>query len=1498
MHVGIVLWAVILAGAGSAHGKSFGGIEILQGVWNHRPVEYLDKEILVGLKAGQTQDDLARELGTLPVEIVRNADKSGFLKLRVNSGDTLFRIIEKVTALPSVRYAEPNLVMYVHVIPNDPEFSRQWHYHNTGQNPPGGAVDADVDAPEGWDISTGSRPVKVGVLDSGIPYQNRVLTHPDLDDPARFLLGPDLVNGDMKPSDDNGHGTHVSGTIAAESNNGTGVAGICWNAVIVAIKVFNSVGAGTQEGFRDGCIYAVDNGCRVINYSGGGDAPSATTEHGVAYADSHGVVLCVSAGNKYQGSVRWPAAYSASYANVISVSATDHNDQSAPYSSIGPVVVVCAPGGYGSPSDENDVYSTLPDYLGASYGWKAGTSMAAPHVAGLAALMLSLNPYLTHHQVRQLIRETADDLGPAGFDNQFGWGRINVHNAMARAGQLTISHSPLPDTRDTINDYEVVCTVFSASPLVSDSLLLHYTIGASTYLQPLEPTGSPDEYRAFIPTQPPATNISYWMSARDSADRDTVTGVYSFRVIDFAFSLTPSRNTVTSAGGDTAWHLLWLTNTGNYPDSYSLTVTGATWTTAIYDSTSTTPLITTPQMMPDDSIKLLVRVDVPAVGFGAADSVSIEAHSESSPAGIRTAIVQTICVGTPLSQPLFESFPSSVIDSSKWLQFVHCSATDTVVGEPSPPYTLRLDGSPVGGDTLVSQPFDFSAPGQVVVSFFLQSYYAFTVDTLKVEFLNRNAEWVNFFKKGGGNPIYITDFQPIELFLPPEANHVGLQIRFTSEAWEMGGGSRYWHIDDISIQYRTDFRVRLDPWRQTAFGMPGNTAITQAVVHNRGLLTGSFALSDSAAAWDVSFWDESGTNQFTETPLIAPMDSTTVTIKVAVPGGLPRYSRDSLWIVATSVADSGQKSRAELIAFCAGPAATLPWYEPFPISIVDSQHWVVNRGVTISTNGDNPPTPPYSLRINGAFDTLESEYFDLSGMDGAEVSYYYQKCGGSDSPEPGDDLFVDYRNTSNQWLLLNRQLGSQPCMDTFALVKMLLPPDAYHRRFQLRFRAIGESVSEDNWFVDDISVSQAPPPSSPAIAVNPTILIDTLVRGFSKDRDLVISNAGAGTLHYSLILYSHPDFSKTSGQRLPAGFVALADSSFQFVAVEPKPLKGTVDTRRGSPANVKGRGVSWIDSDEPGGPDFNWIDVRSTGTLVNGLTDDNLVGPLPIDFDFPFLQSTYSEFYIGSNGLIGFGPTTGLSSLDNMVMPTTGAPDNILAWCWSDLDILNPSNPGGAVYYQSDGQRLVVQFVDYPKYGGSAGAVINAEVILWSDGKMLYQYHTVDQGFSTLDCTVGWEHSWTGVTVAFNADYIHDSLALFFFPLPPDWMDYEFPVGELAPGAAETLGVQLAAGSLDSGLYEATFYIASDDPDSTDSPWIVPVQMAVNWGALRCGDANLDNTINIVDLVFIVSYLFSGGEAPHRPASADVNNDEAINVVDITLLVDFLFLGGPPLVCE
>ena len=156
---------VLIVTVSVASSRTLNGVEIRAGEWHGGPIEYLEGEILVGLKKGQTEADFITQLGGTPVEIVRHADRFGFLKLRVANPADLFDLIGRVADLASVRYAEPNMVDRMFVTPNDPDFVKQWHYHNTGRVPPSGTPDADIDCPEGWDISTGTDAVIVGVLD-------------------------------------------------------------------------------------------------------------------------------------------------------------------------------------------------------------------------------------------------------------------------------------------------------------------------------------------------------------------------------------------------------------------------------------------------------------------------------------------------------------------------------------------------------------------------------------------------------------------------------------------------------------------------------------------------------------------------------------------------------------------------------------------------------------------------------------------------------------------------------------------------------------------------------------------------------------------------------------------------------------------------------------------------------------------------------------------------------------------------------------------------------------------------------------------------------------------------------------------------------------------------------------------------------------------------------------------------------------------------------------
>ncbi|MFL5839059.1 MAG: S8 family serine peptidase [Thermoleophilaceae bacterium] len=327
----------------------------------------------------------------------------------------------------AVQYAEPDYVLHATAIPNDPRFAELYGLNNTGQT--GGTPDADIDAPEGWDTaglglfpSTGG--AKVGVVDTGI-----LSTHEDLvgklANCASSYSGIPILAGSLKEgscADDNGHGTHVSGTITANANNGKGVAGVAFNSPLAMCKALGGpLGAGSTSDVANCIRWAHDKGAKVISMSLGGGA-STTLQQAVQYAWANGgaggTVLVAAAGNDGDSTLNYPAAY----AEVVSVAATDNKDQRASFSNANSDVEIAAPG-----------VNVLSTYNGStsSYTQLSGTSMATPHVAGVTAIIWDKYPTATASTIRSKLDASVDDLGAAGRDQSFGFGRVNLQKAAA-----------------------------------------------------------------------------------------------------------------------------------------------------------------------------------------------------------------------------------------------------------------------------------------------------------------------------------------------------------------------------------------------------------------------------------------------------------------------------------------------------------------------------------------------------------------------------------------------------------------------------------------------------------------------------------------------------------------------------------------------------------------------------------------------------------------------------------------------------------------------------------------------------------------------------------------------------------------------------------------------------------------------------------------------------------------------------------------------------------
>lgn len=300
--------------------------------------------------------------------------------------------IEKAEGI--VYIESDNVIEGFEIIPNDPEFQNQTYFGN-------------INALKGWAFSTGSDSNVIAILDTGVD-----LYHPDLI--GKIIPGYDFVNSDDIAQDDNGHGTRVAGVAAASSNNGIGITGVNWGAKILPVKVLDFNGLGSYSKLSEGIVWAVDQGADVINLSLGGVNFSQTLKEAVDYAIKNNVVVVASSGNN-GGAVLYPA----SYTEVLAVSATDALNHHASFSNFGSSIDVCAPG--------VNIFSTS---INGGYSNLSGTSFSAPQVSGLASILLGIKHFNSVQELTNVITETTLDLGLEGWDPLFGWGLIQMDNAI------------------------------------------------------------------------------------------------------------------------------------------------------------------------------------------------------------------------------------------------------------------------------------------------------------------------------------------------------------------------------------------------------------------------------------------------------------------------------------------------------------------------------------------------------------------------------------------------------------------------------------------------------------------------------------------------------------------------------------------------------------------------------------------------------------------------------------------------------------------------------------------------------------------------------------------------------------------------------------------------------------------------------------------------------------------------------------------------------------
>jgi hypothetical protein len=543
----------------------------------------------VKLKAGISQGEQAQ------VDVEADADydiqvaevEAGAIKRIHSRSKSTDRLLQDLAGDPNVLYVEPNYLLHTTTIPNDPSFGQLWGLRNTGQVIQGiaGTPGADIKAEPAWTVTTGTRAVIVGVVDTGIDY-----THPDL--AANVWSNPGGIGGcpagthgfnaitrSCDPLDDHYHGTHVSGTIGAVGNNGIGVVGVNWTTTIMGLKFLDSTGSGTTANAIAAIDFAVNakiagQNVRVLSNSWGGGGFSQALLDEINKANANDILFVAAAGNASSNNdvtPNYPSNYNTP--NMVAVAATDNTDALASFSNYGPTTVhLGAPG--------VNVLSTQP---GALYQYLSGTSMATPHVSGAAALILSTQIGLTTAELKSQILSSVDPISSLSGLTVTG-GRLNVCKAIPGCGgpppapdfSLSISPSSATVTAGVSAGYTVNITRTGGFTGAVSLSIAGLPSGAAGSFSPNPASGNSSALSVTTSSTTPPGSYLFTVTGISGALTKTATAtlvVQAPAAPDFTLSISPSSATVPPGGGSTAYTMT-INRTGGFAAAVSLSVSG------------------------------------------------------------------------------------------------------------------------------------------------------------------------------------------------------------------------------------------------------------------------------------------------------------------------------------------------------------------------------------------------------------------------------------------------------------------------------------------------------------------------------------------------------------------------------------------------------------------------------------------------------------------------------------------------------------------------------------------------------------------------------------------------------------------------------------------------------------------------------------------------------------------------------------------------------------
>ena len=406
--------------------------------------EHVPGELLIRFSPGLNSSQAADRMNEMGVTHKREIQGIGVRLVKLPPGLSVEQALARFSRLPGVEFAEPNYILHIAETVQS-EIIDQWGL-------------TKIHTEEAWSTLSGSQKneILLATVDTGIKrdasdLSSGIWTNPDetpnngIDNDGNGYVddtwGWDFVNNDNNPTDDHMHGSAVTSVMVA-AQDGAGMVGICPWCNVMAVKVLDSQGSGSLDVVASGIVYAAQNGARVINLSLAGSIGSQTLENAVNFAWNQGAVVVAAAGNDGQKLTVYPAGY----ANAIAVASTNSADKHSCFSNYNPgYVSVAAPG--------EAIYVVDINNSTTGYNYYSGTSLSTPHVSGLAGLILGKNPNLSNAQVRSLIQNSAIDLGSAGVDAAFGYGRIDAHRAVTGDTSQTTPLDGLSSASDTATGY-------------------------------------------------------------------------------------------------------------------------------------------------------------------------------------------------------------------------------------------------------------------------------------------------------------------------------------------------------------------------------------------------------------------------------------------------------------------------------------------------------------------------------------------------------------------------------------------------------------------------------------------------------------------------------------------------------------------------------------------------------------------------------------------------------------------------------------------------------------------------------------------------------------------------------------------------------------------------------------------------------------------------------------------------------------------------------------